>query len=389
MTTYREAAATGFDLLATQYLTTEPIFYNDFWFAGNTLHTCLNYLIAAKEADGKAILQHAHELYHDLTDGREWWHDDYGWWGNAFAVAIENREALGYGGTQHDPLFRALLVDAHDCFEKLRSSWSDETYGGERDNADGSADITGGTFNLRDQPPMSGRNSVTNEVFWILSRHLSKLGGNPDYAKYAELEREWFGRWQAYAGGDGRKNGLFNGDGLVLERPLGNMSVPAWYWSGDQGLFMAANPFTTLAIDIAKAVEAHMTDGDKILHEWMGFLSDFTADYATGKGIFMRSAGQINLALKEPLFSDFIKKNGAAVWFNRVKEDDPGNQRVRNQFTFNWNPGHPVPGSEPEFLEGYKTPALCNLIMQTAGLEALTANLWLWPDDQVGSATGS
>ena len=122
MTTYREAAATGFNLLAKQYLTTEQIFYNDFWFAGNTLHTCLNYLVAAKEADGNGILQHGHDLYRSLTSGREWWHDDYGWWGNAFAVAIENRAALGHGGTQHDPLFRDLLTAAHDCFEKLRSS---------------------------------------------------------------------------------------------------------------------------------------------------------------------------------------------------------------------------------------------------------------------------
>ena len=56
MTTYREAAASGFVLLAQQYQKSETLFDGNFWFGGNTLHTCLHYMLETKQTDSKGIL---------------------------------------------------------------------------------------------------------------------------------------------------------------------------------------------------------------------------------------------------------------------------------------------------------------------------------------------
>ncbi len=72
-----------------------------------------------------------------------------------------------------------------------------------------------------------------------------------------------------------------------------------------------------------------MTDKDNILHENMVFTPEFggdLADYATGKGIFMRNIGQLNRTLPGYPFFDFIKNNATAVWCNRLPGD---------KFTFN------------------------------------------------------
>ena len=48
--TYGLAAAAGFEVLVQQYKTPH-IFDGNFWFGGTTLHTCLDYLVAAGETD--------------------------------------------------------------------------------------------------------------------------------------------------------------------------------------------------------------------------------------------------------------------------------------------------------------------------------------------------
>lgn len=112
-----------------------------------------------------------------------------------------------------------------------------------------------------------------------------------------------------------------------------------------------------------------MTDEHNILHEkWYGLeedpFSDFKADYAAGKGVFMRSlasyvAGLTNSPNKEDLVQ-FIDKNANAVWNNRGSD---------NQFTLNWNlkadDQNPPAGQEPGSLPGPVTD-LNDLIMQTS-----------------------
>jgi hypothetical protein len=376
--TYRSAAQAGFTVLTAQYKTPH-IFEGNFWFGGTTLHTCLDYLLAARETDQHTqILPAAFKIYQSLTNSFDgWWKDDYGWWGVAFSIAVKHRQQLGYGDSSHDELFGELRNAAESCWDQLESNWRDTTYnrkvkGGYSDNAAGSADIRGGTFNNSPDstnPPMTGRNSVTNEGFWILSQLLAQLiPGNPKYSRMAAAESAWFEKWLAFSGSNPGSTGILNGLGLVLERPTGNRTDPAWFWSGDQGLFIRALPAgSQLAHSIAKTVISNMTDDQNILHDNLQYLKfkdlqTFEADYATGKGIFMRNL--LPLVFARPAqYSSFVKANATAVWCNRSSA---------NQFTYNWNPAD-VAG-EPKILRvSGKSDQLCDLIMQAAGQEALNA----------------
>lgn len=384
--TYRSAAQAGFDVLTTQYKTPH-VFDGNFWFGGTTLHTCLNFLVAANETDVNAqILPAAHAVYRDLSNNPGWWKDDYGWWGIAFTFAVEHRRALGYSGDAHDAMFHDLLAAAESCWAQTASNWRDTTYNrrvrhGRSDNADGTANILGGTFNNSPDstnPPLSGRNAVTNEGFWILSQRLASLSpGNPDYAKMAAAARKWFGQWLAFPRNHPGRTGILNQAGLVLERPTGNATDPAWFWSGDQGLFIQAlSPSDPIAHSIAAAVISNMTDASGVLHENLQFLNftdlqTFAGDYGTGKGIFMRNF--LPLVLANPAkYAAFVKANASAVWCNRSHN---------NQLTYNWNPAG---GGEPTILRvDGKSDQLCDLIMQGAGLEALTAAVYIAAGEKI------
>ena len=104
-------------------------------------------------------------------------------------------------------------------------------------------------------------------------------------------------------------------------------------------------------------------------------LQVFEPDYANGKGIFIR--GLIHVSVAEPgnPFAALIKQNASAVWCNRPDKDT-------NQFAYNWNG---VAGYEPTKLEsqGNASQALCNLVMQAAGQDALNAAMWIAPNEQI------
>ena len=375
MTTYKDAVKSGYDLLVQQYQQAQKdkSFKGDFWFPGNTLHTCLNYLVAAKQKDSNgAILSIGRSIYEELYKGC-WWRDDYSWWGNAFVFAINNRQVLGY----NDPTVQSLLEDAKYCFNQLAGNWCDKGYNSWCVFTDHSAgqnqQIAGGTFNLMaNDEVMAGRNSVTNEGFWILSQQLTKLDShNPCFAAYAGFAANWFNAWTTIYP-RAQKIGIYNLAGLVLERPLGNKADPAWYWSGDQGLMIEALQFNTLALEIGVAVRNLMTDTAKVLHENMSFmdhgLSGFLADYATGKGICLRSLSRLNQSNPNRPFATMILNTATGVWNTR----EPG-----NQFVFNWNPD--LNEKEPKVVTGKSEP-LNNIIMQTSGLEALIAAFRYSPD---------
>jgi hypothetical protein len=269
----------------------------------------------------------------------------------------------------------------------MRSNWREATYncrvsGGFSDNAASAADVRGGTFNNSPDgtnPPLSGRNSVTNEGLWILSQLLAAMSpDNPEYGRSAAAESAWFASWLALPKRNAGRIGILNNLGLVLERPTGNRTDPAWYWSGDQGLFIRAlstnNP---LAHNIAKSIMANMTDDRSVLHENLQYLKfkdlqTFEADYATGKGILMRNL--LPLIVANPSrYSSFVKANASAVWCNRSHA---------NQFTYNWNPT--AAEREPRILRvAGKSDRLCDLIMQAAGQEALNLAVHIAPDERI------
>ena len=165
--------------------------------------------------------------------------------------------------------------------------------------------------------------------------------------------------------------------GLLLERPTGNSTDPLG--DGDQGLFIKRPQNKGTALKIAHSAVANMAHSG-ILHEDLEFMKHpklqvFEPDYANGKGIFIR--GLIHVSVAEPgnPFAAFIKQNASAVWCNRPDKDT-------NQFAYNWNG---AAGYEPTKLksQGNASQALCNLVMQAAGQDALNAAMWIAPNEQI------
>jgi hypothetical protein len=378
--TFETAAAKGFEVLWAYF--NKDTFSGNFWFGGNTFHTCLDYLINARLSDTNGVVVKAgYSLYEDLYSATDWWRDDYGWWGDAFVLAIENRAALGLSASQYDDVFEAMATAASYCWQRMNNTWSDELYGVPSDHAAATANIRGGVYNI---PGMScdqimqGRNSVSNEGYWLLSLGLARRFPSPAYAQAAAAMRTWVQQWLARTPVCNDLNGqvgLLDTACHVLERPMGNAALPSWYWSGDQGLLSRAliesNTQPARAVQIVNVAIESMTDDDGILHENLAFydvpvLSGFLGDYATGKGIFMRSLRAVNTA---GALDKFIVQNATAVWCNRHQDT--------SLFTFNWDLKK---GYEPIDL-GSKGNPLDLVITQAAGLDALNAALLVVPPD--------
>jgi hypothetical protein len=377
--TFGTAAAAGFKVLWNWY--TPANFSGNLWFAGNTFHTCLDYLLNAGLTDTKGtVVQTGYNVYHTVLPQYEWWRDDYGWWGDAFVLAIENRDRLGLSDPQYDDVFDKMAAAAAYCWQRMNNVWSDELYGVPKDHAAGTANIRGGVDNIPDETCdqiMQGRNSVSNEGYWLLSLGLNRISPSPAYAQAADAMRTWALQWLARTPVCNNPNcqiGILDTACHVLERPMGNAALPSWYWSGDQGLFsralVEANTQPDLAARIVNVAKDTMTDADGILHENLAFnhypLDQFLGDYATGKGIFMRSLSAVNT---NGALDDFIKSNAEAVWCNRYCDN--------NVFTFNWDR---MKGYEPIDL-GSKGGTLDKIITQAAGLDALNAALLVVPHD--------
>jgi hypothetical protein len=383
--TYKTAAGKGFDFLWSYYNTTN--FEGNIWFGGNTFHTCLDYLINAGVTDSNAaVVSTGYSVFNCLYSPTDWWRDDYGWWGDSFVTAIEHRNALGLSDGKYDPLFDKILKATLYCWQRMNNVWSNELYGVPSDHAAGSANIRGGVYNipgLTCDPgqALQGRNSVSNEGYFLLSLGLARLFPNSVYGQAADDMRTWVQQFLARtpANNPTKQVGILDADGHVLERPMGNTFLPSWYWSGDQGLLSRAlvesNTQPARATQIVNTAIASLKDTSGVLHENLAFvnagMSGFLGDYATGKGIFMRSlhAVDTNGALK-----DFILTNAKAVWCNRGQQGtDP------NQFTFNWDLNM-KPGYEQVLLDSKGYP-LDNIIMQAAGLDALNAAMLVVPPD--------
>lgn len=375
------AAAAGFEVLWGWY--NSGNFAGNIWFAGNTFHTCLDYLVNANVTDQKqngTVVTTGHDVFSTLSPQSVWWRDDYGWWGDAFVLAIESRAKLNLLGSEYDEIFQEIAAAAHYCWQRMNNVWSEELYGVPKDHAAGTANIRGGVFNIPDETCdqiMQGRNSVSCEGYWLLSLGLNRIAPSPAYAQAADAMQRWALQWlqrTPSCGAPGNLPGILDNACHVLERPLGNAILPSWYWTGDQGLFSRAlvesNTLPAMAGSIVDATIGSLTDIDGILHENMTFnappLNQFLGDYATGKGIFMRSLHTVDTV---GALTPFIKKNAEAVWCNRYCDN--------NQFTFNWDR---MKGYEPIDLES-KLSRLDQIITQAAGQDALNAALLVVPAD--------
>jgi hypothetical protein len=373
--TFKTAAAKGFETLGNLYRQCgrENAFDGYFWLAANALQTCLEYLLRSGRTDDRELLVVAETIYRRLLPVG-WWRDDFGWWGNAFVLAWSNRQQLGYAAPVYDDLFNNLIQHSLDCAQVLNGGWSDEPYGIPADHAGpGTGAFPGGVYNVlpAQQPPdkpLTGRNSVTNELFWLLCQALQEAqpgkGPSPDRIK------AWFYNWLGLESG-----GLLAADrAVVLERPRGWIGDLTWCWTGDQGLLFraltnAGDPET--AHVVAFSAFAHMADDSGILFDTPRPPSGYLLDYATGKGVLMRHLvwpGDPPLADPMP---NLIMANASAVWINRL-------DKYGHQFGNDWSGAFatlPVTGPQPQ--------PLCNIVMQASGQDALNAALLIAPDGEI------
>jgi len=394
--TYQSAAKQGFEKLVSQYKTAKIFEPLNIWFGGNTLHTCLDYLIWTPNSDEKKdksrIVEYAFNAVFKKMNAfppgarfdcaylsrSGWWRDDFGWWGIALLMAVNNRVSLGYGDKQNDAMFQEILAAAQCCWVQLLGNWRDLPYNDDDvDQAAGSSDIKGGAFNILTGDLMGGRNSVTNELFWILSQRLAQhFPNDPLYSAQAAKYANWFGRW--FDTGQ-----ILTSQNLILERPTGNGLASKWYWSGDQGLMIEALPADDPRRDkIAQAAQETLAEKG-VLHENVkdltGSLAGFMADYATGKGIFMRNLARFANVNKNGDYIKFITDNASTVWSHRDKT---------NQFPFNWDLSEPkheenILRMKTEDDRQNKPDDLCDLIMQSAGQDALNAAMLIAPDEPI------
>lgn len=379
MVSFKEAAGESFKILASNYKTVKKDghFGGNFWFAGNSLHTCLDYMIHAPAPDSAYVVRAAHDYYEASSTNRDWWRDDFGWWGRALLLAVRYQDQLGYDAL-HNPWYSDLVPWVGKCLTTLRDGWQDSAYG-PADHAAGTPakPIKGGVSNV---PPsigyssdMFGRNSVTNEGYWLLSDNLANWKDfrnrwSADAATEAARIKAWFNQWLPPNGA-----GLIDGRGLVLERPLGNTNAAAWCWTGDQGLLAAAlcaSGDKDTASKIASATMKHMTVNGILEEDLPKEVSTFEVDYATGKGICLRGLVELCLLTKDQQLTKFIKDNARAVWGGWDKK----------QFSYSWTGGPRVLKSPSE---KDKPQALCDLVVLTAGQDALNAAMRLAPGEKI------
>jgi hypothetical protein len=131
MTNYLDAAKESYKSLLMRWnmmsLVTGPAAPSaSFWITGNTLQTFLNYWINCGQVSEPDLITQILNYFYTvvgpdisvtdldsiadraLQQGRLWL-DDFGWWGNAFATACENGEALNMSGDDVQMLLKCAI----------------------------------------------------------------------------------------------------------------------------------------------------------------------------------------------------------------------------------------------------------------------------------------
>lgn len=387
MLTYVQAAQYTYTLFRNRIGTMQAFqgVTDAYWVAGNTFNTLLDYWSNLGQKPDMTAVSMFMDYFHQTVpstadqtflnklaqkglDGGPWL-DDHGWWGNAILTALENAIQFGFSSE----LISTLTQDAKNCWYLMQYGWDAQAN-----------PLPGGVYNCKKQDwAMTGRNSVTNLVFWLMSIRLAAYTKDDTYLTTAD-SLNWFE--QGFAQGD-----LFDqGVNLVRERMKGMWHTDesdGFYWAGDQGLFIAclmneprqmSKAFGAKMSDVANGVTKLMIDKTNILHDHVLNNPDFDNDYAVGKGVFMRHA--MRLAQTLPQNSDLAKTIFASAQSAyKTAYVDPGFNRFIN---FNWNPTAQLPKSTSEWdttnratLSAFRT-----IILLAAGLNAFIAAAVLDPN---------
>jgi hypothetical protein len=392
MTTFRQAADAGYLELVKLWQggkAFEPIDRAGggcFWMAWNTLQVAIDYLVQTGQNDKDNFMIDALDFFDRKVkdeNPKNWkndkiWMDDYGWWGVILAKAYQYSKELGYDNNQ--PVKQKIARYAKNCWIGMHEAWDTS----EMPNTDPNVKITGGIANIIDAntPKMSGRNCVTNELYWLLSLLLVEVMKDKSFLDPLTDEEKWFESAI-------RQCVLANANNLVLERFKGvpnhtNPNVDGLYWIGDQGLFMGCCEANArygtgelgmlAAYNIAAAVKQNMTLKGLVLHEDLFQLTEFQLDYAGGKGVFIRNLQVLNARShgeQGDNYDPLIKANAAAVWNHRLADD---------KFRYFWN----AEAKEPADW-GYNK-SVSDAVVHASGLSAMTAALPWFANQEIAPA---
>jgi hypothetical protein len=371
-----------------------------FWITANTFNAFLDYWICTGQSPDQNITRPIVDYFHETvkenaTDddlkklaeqglAKGPWLDDYGWWGNAFLTAWENANALGFSGD-----------DVAMCKQSTINCWTIMKYGWDTKNT---PPVPGGVWNCQHEGwRLTGRNTVTNSVFWLMSVRLAALTNDSKYLDPDSLQ--WFEDGFA-------KDLLFdkakdqNGNVYtvytVRERFIGEHdsdAAPGFYWAGDQGLFLRClfeekrtmqPAFAQLKTQIVDAVSSNMVDGQHVIHDHTmpKTLDIFDNDYATGKGIFIRHALKLVQLTGNQDLKDCIMASANFAWNTSTQEPD-----FNNYFQFCWNTKGTLPPGNWDLTYKGAPSEFRGVILQASGLNAISAAAALNPNGVIPQVT--
>lgn len=358
MTTFLEAAQVGYKSLLFRWnnmsiVTGASAPSASFWITGNTLQTFFDYWIRCRQPADQEVVSPILSYFYTVVRPNinsddldniadralnlgKLWLDDFGWWGNAFATACENAEALKLSGDDVNVFLQAAI----NCWQLMHRGWDLH-----------SELMPGGVWNTKkaamepSDPDLHGRNNVTNTQFWLLSLRLAVLD--------PKNKTDYLSRWQ-----DIRKHfeelstaNLLLNDAqskayFVRERfkgEVGEKWTDGFFWAGDQGLFVHCMeldnrntpPFSDVKNQVLDYVLSNMCDEAGVLHDQRIVTTDyFNNDYATGKGVFFKNIYKTAQATNNARLFNCIYISAACAWF--FKKPVTENPWMFD-FTFGWN----------------------------------------------------
>ncbi len=351
----------------------------DFWTRGNTFDALLHVFQSAKAKWGNdpsvskmdsllSAVAMDNIIFLKSNLAKDWWADDYGWWGIA-ALSARNY-FLDRSGWQTAATYLDL---ARHCWDKMQKGY---------DNSPNASPVPFGCGNTNGERAGT-KNTVTNATLFLLSQRLYQVlkpdPGAVPYLQMAVKQYKWFNSWFNLPDNDYFK--IFPlpvpPRGLVQERPIAPPDYElktfptwqeGWVWSGDQGLLLGGliefldiagssaestellgilretgQEPNTLATNlkeqisiIINGVGAILVGEDKVLRE-APFKSSFVddpKDYVCGRGVLFRYLSE-HSDYFGTFFDEVIKATAEAVW----DSGDTGGTNPTYQFAADWTPG--------------------------------------------------
>lgn len=335
-----------------------------FWQIGMALDAMIDYC-STKNQDCAVLGEIALETFNLKSDGtKQWWWDDFGWWGWAFVRLYEETDKPEY------------LDAAKKCFNNMMPAKSAYKMCKEYFKFAEIPRFENGCYNTSlsiTAKELEGiQNTVTNAQFLRLALALfgqayqgytgksqEETTSIKTYWNEAMLQYQWFVNWF--------KNGLMSTSGIANDHILIKERVSTYrigepargdyanrFWIGDQGLMMTI--FTNLltlheqlsqenplaldirslnqdllkkyALSISKGVKKHLVNPEGILCVFKKDEKDLfpfndEADYLTGPGVYLTSMihcaehnDELQAKFKAAGYHLIIQKNAAAAMSN-------------------------------------------------------------------------